>query len=161
MQLSHILVPLQLATCLFVGCRAGAPATPALNESGTGLLDAARTRAELTTHLGSTPRCLAVAPGREACEWRLSKHDIYYRQLARSMDVRDRIGVICELPVDGGPRSEGSCTLHQRRSNRKSFNHPGPGKRTAQRKAAMERFEQKVSTARSKLDGSQTLIEMI
>jgi len=127
-------------------------------------LAAQRTRGELVATLGrAADRCIPTTPGLELCEWALGNRDVAWKPLARSIDTRARINVLCELPEDGGARAPGSCSVYPRESDHAPWALPNlhPTRRgdasVAARRAARERVTQR---ARETLAQARTLLEL-
>jgi hypothetical protein len=72
-------------------------------------------------------RCFPSATGHELCQWSLGNRDAGWRSLARAIQTRDRIVLLCELPTSGDARAAQSCSAHPRRSNRDEFSVPSRG----------------------------------
>jgi hypothetical protein len=109
-------------------------------------------------------RCIESSPTTELCQWSLRDREWGWQPLARAIHTRDRVALVCELPVDGSPRTHGSCTAHPKRSNRSLFTPKGAGpgrnpKGALRKKRAASRDETQ-NIAQSWLDGARTLAEM-
>ena len=128
------------------------------------VLAAQRTRAALEVFLGQPAlRCIASNPGLELCEWPLGNRDPVWEPLARSIDTRSRINVLCEVPADGTARAPGSCSVHPRESDHRPWTIPNlqptrhSGGTVADRRAARERL---VRRAEATLAQARTLLEI-
>jgi hypothetical protein len=128
------------------------------------VLPAQRTRADLEVFLGGAPaRCIASTAGLELCEWQLGDRASAWKPLARSIDTRARINVLCELPADGSSRAPGSCSAYPRESDHSPWALPNlhPSRRgdasVADRRAARERVAQR---AEATLAQASTLLEI-
>ena len=94
---------LGLGVALLLGCAGSGPATQAD-------LDASATKAELSSFAGREPeRCVFSAPSLELCSWRLAESDRGWAVLAEPLGARSGVNLVCEIPIDGSPRAEGSC----------------------------------------------------
>lgn len=91
---------------LLLGCAGSGPATQAD-------LDASATKTELSEFAGREPeRCVFSAPSLELCSWRLQEVDRGWAVLAEPLGASGGVNLVCEVPIDGGPRTEGSCVGH-------------------------------------------------
>ncbi len=91
--------------CLF-GCQSD-PVVPFSD------FDAARTSPAMSRFLGGYPsECISGRPGIELCQWTLDHKHQAWDTLARSVPTHRRLNVVCALPTDGTPRSDGSCRVH-------------------------------------------------
>jgi hypothetical protein len=131
---------------------------------GADVLAAQRTRAELELALGQPPeRCIPSTAGRELCQWALGDRDPAWKALARSIDTRARVIVLCELPAGTSARAPGSCSVYPRESNHSEWAFPNlhPTRRgdasVADRRAARERVSQR---AAAELAQARTLLEL-
>jgi hypothetical protein len=128
------------------------------------VLAAQRTRSELELALGRPPeRCVATTAGLALCQWALGDRDPAWKALARSIDTRARVVVLCELPANGSGRAPGSCSVYPRESNQSAWALPNlhPTRRgdasVADRRAARERVSQR---AQATLAQAGTLLEL-
>jgi hypothetical protein len=128
------------------------------------VLAAQRTRADLEVFLGRPPvRCIASRAGLELCAWQLGNRDREWKPLARSIDTRARVNVLCEVPADGSARAPGSCSVHPCESDHSPWALPNlhPSRRgdasVADRRAARERVARR---AQATLDDARTLLEI-
>src|SRR5262245_14897709 len=95
------------AAALVFGCGAAEPA-------GEASLDGRATKSEISQLAGAEPvRCVFSAPGLELCSWRVDMGDPAWASLA-SGDGAGDLNLVCELPIDGKPRSPDSCGAHPR-----------------------------------------------
>lgn len=147
-----------LAVALLLGCRAALPPEEATLAPDADLFAGLETRDEISHRIGLPPAgCVSLLPDGEACEWRVDARHAFYPELRRQLPVRDRIGVICALPADGGTLAPGACSLHQRRSNRSRVSPPAqtkPGQSRSKLLASLRSREQ------ARIDAAQTLLEM-
>jgi len=127
-------------------------------------LAAQRTRGDLMVALGRpADRCISTTAGLELCEWSLGNRDAAWKALARSIDTRARVNVLCELPDDGGARAPGSCSVYPRESDAATWALPNlhPTRRgdssVAARRAARESVAQR---AEATLAQARTLLEL-
>jgi hypothetical protein len=128
------------------------------------VLTGQRTRGELAAFLGAPAlRCIASSPGLELCAWQLGDRDRAWKTLARSIDTRARVNVLCEIPADGSARAPDSCSVHPRESDHSPWALPNlhPSRRgdasVADRRAARERVARR---AQATLDEARTLLEI-
>jgi hypothetical protein len=132
---------------LVAGCRT--PPDRARVAAGQGsveaLLSDAVTEGELTLRLGPSARsCVESTPGTRLCEWVVGDRNEAWEALARAIDTKDKVGVLCQLPSDGSPRAGGSCRAFPRRSDRYRFLGS-----QARRQAAAEEARGRVQAART------------
>jgi hypothetical protein len=89
----------------------------------------------LNGFVGDFPElCIQDTESTELCQWQASDRSPGWRDMARAIGTRDRVNLICELPLSGSPRAKGSCSIHPRRSNRaawESQKRTGKGARMA------------------------------
>ena len=84
-----------------------------------------QTKQELSHFVGASPAsCIQSSTTDELCEWQAGKQLAGWRALAASVNTGDRVNLICELPLSGGPRASDSCSVHPLRSNRYSWKVP-------------------------------------
>ena len=95
-----------------------------------------RTRSEMIVLVGDIPtRCVEVPGEAEICVWSLGKQEPVWRPLAKALSTADRLNLICEFPANGALRSEDSCSVHPKRTNRSYYmarirgRGPGPAQR--------------------------------
>ncbi len=115
------------------------------------------TKSDISTFLGAPPSaCLGRPENSDMCQWEVGDQQTGWRVLARAIDTRDRINVICDVPTDGSPRSADSCGVYPRRSNRGSWmihrtsdrkSRRSRGVGTEQRRQLFERADQIISEA--------------
>lgn len=77
-------------------------------------IDAARTLVEISRMLGATPvDCGPGLPGSQVCLWkgsaRMHGHAVLAASIGASMSKK--VTLRCSLPLDGSPRSPGSCQV--------------------------------------------------
>ena len=95
------------AAVLALGCGAGEPAAE-------GPLESRATKAEISQFAGAEPaRCVFSAPNLELCSWKIDVGDPAWESLAQGEGAGD-LNLVCELPIDGSPRSAESCGAHPR-----------------------------------------------
>ena len=103
---SKLGVTLVSGAALLLGCAGSNPATQAD-------LEASATKVELSEFAGREPeRCVFSAPSLELCSWRLHESDRGWAVLAEPLGARSDVNLVCEIPINGSPRAEGSCTGH-------------------------------------------------
>lgn len=125
----------------------------------------ARTKSTIRDKVGvRAGNCLESSATTEICQWSLRDREWGWQPLAQAIRTRDRVALVCELPIDGSPRAAGSCTAHPQRSNRRLFTPKGAGpgrnpKGGLRNKRAASRDENR-AIAQSWLDGAGTLAEM-
>jgi hypothetical protein len=125
----------------------------------------ARTQATIRDRVGiRAERCVESSVTTKLCQWSLRDRESGWQPLARAIRTRDRVSLVCELPIDESPRVDGSCTAHPQRSNRSMFTPKGAGpgrnpKGGLGKKRAASRGENQM-IAQSWLDGAHTLAEM-
>jgi len=125
----------------------------------------ARTRSTIRDRVGiRAESCIESSGTTELCQWSLRDREWGWQPLARAIHTRARVALVCELPIDGSPRAEGSCTAHPQRSNRSQFTPKGAGpgrnpKGGLRKKRAASREENR-AIAQSWLDSAGTLAEM-
>lgn len=84
-----------------------------------------QTKQALSHFVGAAPGlCIQSSETDELCEWQLGKGLPGWRELAAAIDSRDRLNLICVLPLSGAARASDSCSVHPRRSNRYSWKVP-------------------------------------
>lgn len=99
----NLAAALVLGAALLLGCAGSSPATQAD-------FDASDTKDELIEFAGHEPeRCVYSAPSLELCSWRLGESDRGWAVLAEPLGTRSDLNLVCEIPIDGSPRAEGSC----------------------------------------------------
>ena len=82
---------------------------------GVAALDESTTKVELAAFAGDEPlRCVFSAPGLELCAWQIRSGDDAWTALAADAEAAGDLNLLCELPLDGSPRAEGSCRVHSR-----------------------------------------------
>lgn len=80
-----------------------------------GALDARATKVEVASFAGGEPaRCVFSAPGLELCTWEIRSGDDAWAALAGDAEAVGDLNLLCELPLDGSPRADGSCRAHPR-----------------------------------------------
>ncbi len=94
----------------------------------------------------------------------VSKREPGWRPLAAALSTGDRLNLICEFPTNGAPRSEDSCSVHTKRSNRSYYRDRIRGRRPghAQRRISVtfvSRAELKAQ-AQQLLADARTAIEL-
>jgi hypothetical protein len=119
---------------LLLGCAGSGPATQAD-------LDASATKVELSEFAGREPeRCVFSAPSLELCSWRLGETDRGWAVLAQPLGARNDLNLVCEIPIDGSPRAQGSCTGHALVAAQLPAVSAGAGADEARREAAEQRL---------------------
>ncbi|MFT3921536.1 MAG: hypothetical protein QM778_03275 [Myxococcales bacterium] len=110
MRLSRALAVLVAA--LAASCAHKPPAP--LAQSADGLLGVPKTRFGLSSYfLVPEPRCSQITPGSELCDFRLGKNNPGYRELAEAVGTRQKVSVLCLLPLPRGEQAAGSCSVHR------------------------------------------------
>jgi hypothetical protein len=81
-----------------------------------------RTRESVTAAVGAPPTgCIQSSVATDLCEWSLGNTDRGWKPLSKAIETDARIALLCEFPIDGGQRADGSCMALPRRSNRDMF----------------------------------------
>jgi hypothetical protein len=94
--------------CGGLACGSGEP----LRTAG---IDAPATKVEIADFAGGeAERCVFSAPGLELCAWRIPEDADAWAALAGPDGAEGDLNLVCELPLDGSPRAEGSCRTHAR-----------------------------------------------
>jgi len=149
---------------LVLGASLGAGVAPAdlLQAKVDALLAPFATRSALTAFLGPEPNtCVAAQSDYELCEWLLGNRDPGWAPTSDAIATRSRVGVLCVLPLDDAPRANGSCTLHERRSNRDRYRvGKGTTRSASARNARARGLEERRDEAQQDLDGARTLVEL-
>ncbi len=97
-----------LAAAVLLACGGADPRSAAS-------IDALTTKAEIAEFVGDEAvRCVFSSPGLELCTWRLAKGDDAWTALADASEGGGDLNLLCELPLDGSPRADGSCRAHAR-----------------------------------------------
>jgi hypothetical protein len=79
-------------------------------------LDALRTKIEIAEYAGGdAARCVFSAPDLELCTWRIEEGQAAWAALSQP-GIGGDLNLLCELPIDGSPRADGSCRAHPRSS---------------------------------------------
>ena len=82
---------------------------------GAAALDARTTKVEVAGFAGGeAARCVFSAPGLELCTWSVATENDAWSALAGDAETEGDLILVCEFPVDGSPRAEGSCRAHPR-----------------------------------------------
>jgi hypothetical protein len=82
---------------------------------GAVRLDSLATKAEIAEIAGGeAARCVFSAPGLELCSWRIDSGEAERVGLADAAGAQGDLNLVCELPLDGSPRADGSCRAHPR-----------------------------------------------
>src|SRR4051794_21617095 len=101
------LLALLLASC------ASRPPAP-LMQSADAVLPARRTHFDLSRYFAiAEPRCTAITPTSELCDFRLGTKNPGYRELAKAIGTRQKLSLLCLLPLPSGEQALGSCTSHR------------------------------------------------
>lgn len=97
------------AAALAFGCGGGT------RVGGAAALDTSTTKSQIAELAGGEPdRCVFSAPGLELCSWPLEVGSDGWSALASGAEAEGDLNLLCELPLDGSPRAEGSCRAHPR-----------------------------------------------
>src|SRR3989304_4667554 len=92
-----------LAAAVLLACGGAEP-------RGAASVDALTTKVEIAEFAGSEAvRCVFSSPGLELCTWRIAEGDDAWAELADASASGGDLNLLCELPLDGSPRAEGSC----------------------------------------------------
>ncbi|MEE9608845.1 MAG: hypothetical protein V3U03_13980 [Myxococcota bacterium] len=122
------------AALLLLGCAGSGPATQAD-------LDASATKVELIEFAGHEPeRCVFSAPSLELCSWRLGESDRGWAVLAEPLGAHSDVNLVCEIPIDGSPRAEGSCSGYALAASKLPAVSAPAGVAEARREAAAQRL---------------------
>jgi hypothetical protein len=79
-------------------------------------------RSEIDAFVGKpADRCLPGQPSFDLCEWTMGNDMPGWKALSWAIESRDRIVLLCELPIDDSPRAEDSCGAYPMRSNRDAW----------------------------------------
>jgi hypothetical protein len=82
---------------------------------GSAALDALTTKLALAEFAGGeASRCVFSAPGFELCSWSIGTGNHAWSVLVVDAETEGDLVLLCELPLDEGPRAEGSCRAHPR-----------------------------------------------
>lgn len=118
-------------------------------------------RAVLSQFVGALPdECVRTSPTTELCQWTAGKREVGWRPMARAIGTRDRVNLICELPLFGEPRAYGSCSIHPRRSNRYSWSVPAYKNNPRNRLLAQDVKEQQRRMADQWIADAGTALEL-
>ena len=80
---------------------------------GATALDARTTKVEVAGFAGGeAARCVFSAPGLELCTWGIATQNDAWSALAANAETEGDLILLCEFPLDGSPRAEGSCRAH-------------------------------------------------
>ena len=78
-------------------------------------LDGRTTKIEVAEFAGGeAARCVFSAPGLELCTWSIATGNDAWSALAEDPETEGELVLLCEFPLDGSPRAEGSCLAHPR-----------------------------------------------
>jgi hypothetical protein len=106
------------ATCAVLGSAlAGAVALACggADPQGIASVDELGTKAAIAEFAGAeADRCVFSAPGLELCTWLVDEGDPAWDALADASGTGGDLNLVCELPLDGSPRTDGSCRAHAR-----------------------------------------------
>src|SRR5262245_32417308 len=93
------------------------------DQRDTARMDDLTTKVEIAEFVGGdAERCVFSAPGLELCTWLVEEGDDAWPALADAGVAGGDLNLLCELPLDGSPRADGSCHAHPR-----SAQAAGPG----------------------------------
>ena len=82
---------------------------------GIASIDELGTKAEIVDFAGAEAvHCVFSAPGLELCSWRVVEGDAAWDALSDESAGGGDLNLVCELPLDGSPRADGSCRIHSR-----------------------------------------------
>jgi len=96
-----------LAAAVFLACGGAEPRGAAV--------DAFTTKVEIAEFAGrEAVRCVFSSPGLELCTWRIEEGDDAWTTFADASASGGDLNLLCELPLDGSPRADGSCRAHAR-----------------------------------------------
>lgn len=100
-----------LGGALAAACVACGSADP----KGIASVDELATKAEIVDFAGAEAvRCVFSAPGLELCTWRVVEGDAAWDALSDAGAGGGDLNLVCELPLDGSARADGSCRTHVR-----------------------------------------------
>lgn len=163
-----IWIVLMVVSCMFrAGAVCGEPQGGSSEHQAAVavVLKGASTMADLDRMAGIPfIRCIVNSETTRLCEWQMGNRESGWKALADAIRTSDRITLVCELPIDDGPRVDDSCTAYPQRSNRAQFTQrpPGPGGRrkgaSSSRSALSGKENQQI--ARSWLADASNLLEM-
>ena len=85
------------------------------DQRGTAHIEDLTTKVAISEFVGGdAERCVFSAPGLELCTWLVEEGDDAWPALADASVSEGNLNLLCELPLDGSPRAEGSCHAHAR-----------------------------------------------
>ncbi|MFK7897353.1 MAG: hypothetical protein AB8G23_16055 [Myxococcota bacterium] len=66
-------------------------------------------------------RCIPVGESDQLCQWNLGRAQPPWRQVAKALDTRARVSLICRLTNEGNAADAKACSARPMRSNRRMF----------------------------------------
>lgn len=129
----------------------------------SALVAEARTRDALESLTEIEPfACVDITSTSELCQWNLGKRQAIWKPLARALETRHTVALVCELPKDGTQRSENSCQAFPRASNRSFFRDPRGGKSNRLNRTRRDRRERELQQlADTAVEGAETMTELV
>lgn len=125
------------------------------------ILARADDRGQMSSLLGvHADKCIEITATTQLCEWRLGSREASWAALATAVGTRDRVNVLCELPLDGSPREPGSCGVYPRRSNRTLYAVPRTNSSTREREERARRRAEYRKQANALLASARTAVEL-
>lgn len=127
------------------------------------LLAEAMTRDALEKLTEAEPfACVDITSTDQLCQWNLGKRQPIWKPLARALETRHTVALVCELPKDGTQRSKNTCQAFPRASNRNFFRDPSGGKanRLKRRKHAQRERELR-GLAGTAIEQAETMSELV
>ena len=130
------------------------------------VLDLHETLEEINLFMDFEPMgCAPTSERRQICTWEGGASDESWKLLAPTLPSEEPISLVCELPLDGSPRTGDSCSVHPRRSNRNHWRISAPPSdrkyRTAKarRETRAEREKLQIE-AQAILEGARTVLAL-
>lgn len=108
------LMPVVLAVALLCASLPGVADEPTQQqqENVRKLLKEIRTKAAMDLFAGSPSKsCVDLPPDSRICSWRLNNSRENWEQMARALDTKYRVALVCEFLTDG-ERNEDSCRAY-------------------------------------------------
>jgi hypothetical protein len=116
-----------------------------------------RTRTSLTKRLRTSPiLCTEVAPGQEICTWKITQRMSMWESLHEMVDTKYPVNVVCQVPMNDGSRSVGTCTIHAR----ESIGSMRPPSRAKDRSRRLKKIEELKPKAWEVIDAYLTPLEL-
>ena len=108
------LIPVVLAVLLLCASLPGAAAEPTeqQQENVRKLLQGIRTKDAMDSFAGSPSKsCVDLPPNSRICSWRLNNSRANWEKMARALETKYRVALVCEFLTDG-ERNEASCRAY-------------------------------------------------